>query len=64
MAASDGARLREGFLDKTNTALIVWDDTAYRAKVRSQNHQEGPLNLKIRLYTRHAFSKPFRGPSV
>ncbi|GBR51548.1 hypothetical protein GCM10007872_31480 [Gluconobacter sphaericus NBRC 12467] len=31
-AASDGARLREGLLDKTNTALTVWADTAYRSK--------------------------------
>ena len=31
-AASDGARLREGLLDKTNTASSVWADTAYRSK--------------------------------
>jgi hypothetical protein len=31
-AASDGARLREGLLDKTNTASGVWADTAYRSK--------------------------------
>ncbi|MBN3868665.1 IS5 family transposase [Gluconobacter kondonii] len=31
-AASDGARLREGLLDKTNTASTVWADTAYRSK--------------------------------
>ncbi|OUJ16280.1 transposase, partial [Acetobacter sp. DsW_063] len=31
-AASDGARLREGLLDKTNTAASVWADTAYRSK--------------------------------
>ena len=30
--ASDGARLREGLLDKTNTASSVWADTAYRSK--------------------------------
>ncbi|MBM3099341.1 IS5 family transposase [Gluconobacter cerinus] len=30
-AASDGARLREGLLDKTNTASSVWADTAYRS---------------------------------
>ena len=27
-----GARLREGLLDKTNTASAVWADTAYRSK--------------------------------
>ncbi|MFS8366653.1 transposase [Acetobacter oryzifermentans] len=31
-AASDGARLREGLLDKGNTASTVWADTAYRSK--------------------------------
>ncbi|BCI66616.1 IS5 family transposase ISMac22 [Acetobacter aceti] len=31
-AASDGARLREGLLDKTNLASTVWADTAYRSK--------------------------------
>ena len=30
--ASDGARLRVGLLDKTNTASGVWADTAYRSK--------------------------------
>ena len=31
-AANDGARLREGLLDKSNTASSVWADTAYRSK--------------------------------
>ena len=31
-AASDGARLREGLLDKTNTGSMVWADAAYRSK--------------------------------
>ena len=31
-AAYEGARLREGLLDKTNTASGVWADTAYRSK--------------------------------
>ena len=31
-AASDGTRLREGLLDKTNAASSVWADTAYRSK--------------------------------
>ena len=30
-AAYEGARLREGLLDKTNTSKIVWADTAYRS---------------------------------
>ncbi|GBR54848.1 hypothetical protein GCM10007872_09250 [Gluconobacter sphaericus NBRC 12467] len=32
-AASNSARLREGLLDKTNTASGVLADTAYRSKV-------------------------------
>lgn len=31
-AAYEGARLREGLLDKSNTAGSVWADTAYRSK--------------------------------
>ncbi len=31
-AAYEGARLREGLFDKTNTASAVWADTAYRSK--------------------------------
>ena len=31
-AAYEGARLREGLLDRTNTAKSVWADTAYRSK--------------------------------
>lgn len=30
-AAYEGARLREGLLDKTNTASAVWADAAYRS---------------------------------
>ena len=30
-AAYEGARLREGLLDKTNTAATVWADSAYRS---------------------------------
>ena len=32
-AAYEGRRLREGLLDKTNTASGVWADTAYRSAV-------------------------------
>lgn len=31
-AAYEGARLREGLLDRTNTSKSVWADTAYRSK--------------------------------
>ena len=31
-AAYEGARLREGLLDRSNTASTVWADTAYRSK--------------------------------
>jgi transposase len=31
-AGSDGARLREGLLDKTNTTSTAWADTTYRSK--------------------------------
>ncbi|CAG1001610.1 hypothetical protein MYXO_03063 [Myxococcaceae bacterium] len=30
-AAYEGARLREGLLDRTNTSKSVWADTAYRS---------------------------------
>ena len=30
--SSDGARLREGLLDRSNTASDIWADTAYRSK--------------------------------
>jgi IS5 family transposase len=49
-AAYEGARLREGLLDKNNTASSVWGDTAYRSAanetflekngVRSQVHRK------------------------
>ena len=35
-AAYEGARLREGLLDKTNTASSVWADTAYRSKANEE----------------------------
>jgi len=51
-AAHDGARLREGLVDPTNTASDVWADTAYRSKAnekflsdrgkRSQIHRRKP----------------------
>jgi len=51
-AAYEGARLREGLLDKSNTASSVWADTAYRSAAnetfmekngfRSQVHRKKP----------------------
>jgi transposase, IS5 family len=35
-AAYEGARLREGLLDKSNTASPVWADTAYRSKANEE----------------------------
>jgi len=35
-AAHDGARLREGLVDPTNTASGVWADTAYRSAANEQ----------------------------
>jgi IS5 family transposase len=35
-AAHDGARLREGLVDPTNTASGVWADTAYRSTANEQ----------------------------
>jgi transposase, IS5 family len=35
-AAYEGARLREGLLDKNNTASTVWADTAYRSKANEE----------------------------
>ena len=35
-AAHDGARLREGLVDPTNTASDVWADTAYRSKANEK----------------------------
>ncbi len=35
-AAHDGARLREGLIDPSNTASDVWADTAYRSKANEE----------------------------
>jgi transposase, IS5 family len=35
-AAHDGARLREGLIDRDNTASAVWADTAYRSSANEQ----------------------------
>lgn len=53
-AAYEGARLREGLLDKTNTSKTVWCDTAYRSNANEafmdrngfidQIHRKKPRN--------------------
>lgn len=35
-AAHDGARLREGLIDRNNTAASVWADTAYRSQANEE----------------------------
>lgn len=35
-AAADGARLREGGIDKNNTASSVWADSAYRSRANEE----------------------------
>lgn len=37
---TDAARLREGLLDKTNTASTVWADTAYRPKANEDSMEK------------------------
>jgi transposase len=63
-AAYEGARLREGLLDKTNTAASVWADTAYRSKANeafmakngfvSQVHRKKPKGCAMPDATRRA----------
>jgi IS5 family transposase len=63
-AAYEGARLREGLLDKTNTASTVWADTAYRSKANeeflekngfvSRIHRKKPLGRPMPETTRRA----------
>jgi IS5 family transposase len=63
-AAYEGARLREGLLDKTNTASPVWADTAYRSKANeaflarhgftSRIHRKKPKGKPMNQRTRNA----------
>jgi IS5 family transposase len=63
-AAYEGARLREGLLDKTNTASAVWADTAYRSKANeaflerngfvSRIHRKKPPRRRMPETTRRA----------
>ena len=66
-AAHDGARLREGLIDPTNTASDVWGDTAYRSKAneefiadrgkRSQIHRRKPAGKPMPSRTGRANAK-------
>ncbi len=63
-AAYEGCRLREGLLDKTNTASTVWSDTAYRSAANeafmaqngfvSRIHRKKPANRPISRAVRRA----------
>ena len=63
-AAYEGARLREGLLDTTNTASAVWADTAYRSAANeaflakygflSHIHRKKPKNRPMPATTRRA----------
>jgi len=63
-AAYEGKLLREGLLDKTNTASAVWADTAYRSKAneqfmaangfRSEVHRKKPSGKPMPAHTRRA----------
>lgn len=46
-AAYEGARLRQGLLDKTNTASHVWADTAYRSKANEAFMEENGFVSRI-----------------
>ena len=47
-AAFEGRRLRDGLLDKTNTASSVWADTAYRSAANEEfMERNGFVNMSI-----------------
>ena len=66
-AAYDGARLREGLIDRTNTASSVWADTAYRSQANevfladagktSQIHRRKPKGKPMPKHTARANAK-------
>ena len=71
-AAYEGARLREGLLDKTNTACAVWADTAYRSKANeaflekngfvSRVHRKKPAGRPMPETTRRAQRAQVQSP--
>lgn len=62
-AASDGARLRERLLDKTNTASTVWADTAYRSKANEDFMDKQGFVSKVHRKKPHLKPMP-RTPSA
>lgn len=46
-AAYEGARLREGLLDRTNTSGSVWADTAYRSKANEAFMEQNGFVSKV-----------------
>lgn len=73
-AAYEGARLREGLLDKTNTAQTVWADTAYRSAANeafmaqngfvSRIHRKKPKGKPMPVATRRANNAKSRARSA
>ena len=57
-AASDGARLRESLLDKTNTASSIWADTAYRSKANEDFMDKQGFTSKAHRKKPHLKSMP------
>ena len=55
-AAHDGARLREGLIDPSNTASDVWADTAYRSK--SNEDFLSDRGKRSQIYRRKPTGKP------
>ncbi len=55
-AAHDGARLREGLIDTTNTASDVWADSAYRS-VENESYLAG-IGKVSRIHRRKPKGKP------
>jgi hypothetical protein len=47
-AAYEGHRLREGLLDKTNTASSVWADTAYRSAINERFMEKNGFASHVR----------------
>lgn len=55
-AAHDGARLREGLIDPSNTASSVWADTAYRSKANEDFLAD--LGKTTRIHCKKPLGKP------
>ena len=63
-AAHDGARLREGLVDPTNTASVVWADTAYRSAANeaylADHGKRSQIHRKSRKASRCPSGRPRR----